>query len=152
MDPEPSDVPVKLAPFEWRFAPAVRKADEGPLKQAFAQAVLDWIGGAIREAVDSLTSDTGRRLKAAFRIESGGVVTNRKTGQSVAVFPACRIVVRNFIHSSGTSFIRGLAGRCGTQLGSQRNQFAQAFIAQEKPSPEQGAKDDWEEKSQTSRH
>jgi hypothetical protein len=38
---ELSDVPVKLAPFEWRFAPDIRKIDEKPLKQA-----LDWIGSA----------------------------------------------------------------------------------------------------------
>jgi hypothetical protein len=58
---EPSDVPVKLAPFKWRFVPDIRKADQEPLKQAFAQEALDWIGGAIREAATSLTSDPDRR-------------------------------------------------------------------------------------------
>ena len=82
---EPDDVPVRLVPFEWRFAPGIRETDKEPLKRAFGQAAFDWIMKAICEAVALLTPDSEPGVKVAFRVASGGSVTNHKTGQKVEI-------------------------------------------------------------------
>ena len=82
---EPLGVPVKLTCCEWRFPPGIRKADEEPLKQAFVCSAFDWLKRTIREAANSLASDPERRLKVAFRLSTGGITTNHKTGQMVQI-------------------------------------------------------------------
>jgi hypothetical protein len=75
----PDNVPIKLAPFQWSFAPGIGEMDKDPLKRIFAEAAHRWLMENILEAVTALQADPD--LKLAYRIGSSGTSTNRKTGQ-----------------------------------------------------------------------